>query len=278
MEETLQNSDVAGSVIKHVFDWCVAAGGNIVSALIIFFVGRFIISIIKRLVLAFMVKRKTDPGIIGFTRSLLGITLNILLAVVIVNRLGVETSSFAALIASAGVAIGMAFSGNLQNFAGGIIILVLRPFKVGDFIEAQTVSGTVKDVQIFHTIIVTPDNKIVYVPNGSLSSGVISNYSQSDIRRLEWTYGVEYGSDIQKVEEIARQAIATDSRILDTPEPFVAVSALADSSVKVVIRVWVKNDDYWSVNFDMNKYIYDSFNKSGISFPFPQVTVHTVKG
>jgi small conductance mechanosensitive channel len=275
MKESLQHFTDIEAVFKHIFDWCVNAGGNLIGALLIFVIGRFIIKLIKRLVFSFMEKRKADPSIIGFVRSLLNITLNILLAIAIVNRLGIETTSFAALLASAGVAIGMAFSGNLQNFAGGIIILVLRPFKVGDFIESQTISGTVKEIQIFHTILTTPDNKTVYIPNGSLSSGTITNYNQNATRRVEWTFSVEYGEDVNKVEEIVKSTIANDKRILTSPEPFFAVNALDSSSVNVIIRVWVNNSDYWPVRFDMNRNIYEAFNNAGISFPFPQITVHT---
>ena len=275
MKESLQHFTDIEAVFKHIFDWCVNAGGNLIGALLIFVIGRFIIKLIKRLVFSFMEKRKADPSIIGFVRSLLNITLNILLAIAIVNRLGIETTSFAALLASAGVAIGMAFSGNLQNFAGGIIILVLRPFKVGDFIESQTISGTVKEIQIFHTILTTPDNKTVYIPNGSLSSGTITNYNQNATRRVEWTFSVEYGEDVNKVEEIVKSTVANDKRILTSPEPFFAVNALDSSSVNVIIRVWVNNSDYWPVRFDMNRNIYEAFNNAGISFPFPQITVHT---
>lgn len=275
MRESFEHVTDIEAIFKHIFDWCVNAGGNLIGALLIFIIGRFVIKIIKKLVFSFMEKRKTDPSITGFVRSLLNITLNILLAVAIVNRLGIETTSFAALLASAGVAIGMAFSGNLQNFAGGIIILVLRPFKAGDFIESQTISGTVKEIQIFHTILTTPDNKTVYIPNGSLSSGTITNYNQNPTRRVEWIFNVEYGADISKVEEIVKEVVGADKRILDNPEPFFAVNALDSSSVNVIIRAWVNNADFWPVRFDMNRSIYEAFNKAGISFPFPQLTVHT---
>jgi small conductance mechanosensitive channel len=146
---------------------------------------------------------------------------------------------------------------------------------VGDFIESQTISGTVKEIQIFHTILTTPDNKTVYIPNGSLSSGTITNYNQNATRRVEWTFSVEYGEDVNKVEEIVKSTIANDKRILTSPEPFFAVNALDSSSVNVIIRVWVNNSDYWPVRFDMNRNIYEAFNNAGISFPFPQITVHT---
>ena len=275
MRESFEHVTDIEAIFKHIFDWCVNAGGNLIGALLIFIIGRFVIKIIKKLVFSFMEKRKTDPSITGFVRSLLNITLNILLAVAIVNRLGIETTSFAALIASAGLAVGMALSGNLQNFAGGLIILILKPYKVGDFIESQTISGTVKEIQIFHTILTTPDNKLVYIPNGSLSSGTITNYNQNPTRRVEWIFNVEYGADISKVEDIVKEVVGADKRILDNPEPFFAVNALDSSSVNVIIRAWVNNADFWPVRFDMNRSIYEAFNKAGISFPFPQLTVHT---
>ncbi|WP_373736419.1 mechanosensitive ion channel family protein, partial [Bacteroides heparinolyticus] len=155
--------------------------------------------------------------------------------------------------------------------------LLLRPYKVGDWIESQGVSGTVREIQIFHTILTTADNKVIYIPNGALSSGTVINYSKEDTRRVDWVIGVEYGEDYNKVEETVRRIIAADKRILNTPEPFLALHALADSSVNVVIRVWVKSQDYWGVYFDMNRIIYSEFNKEGISFPFPQLTVHQAK-
>ena len=203
--------------------------------------------------------------------------LTVLLIVAIVNKLGVETTSFAALLASAGVAVGMALSGNLQNFAGGLIVLLFRPYKVGDWIESQGESGTVREIQIFHTILTTADNKVVYIPNGALSSGTIVNYSREDTRRIEWIIGVEYGENFDKIEDVTRRIIAADSRILDTPTPFIALHALDASSVNIVIRVWVKSEDYWGVYFDINKTIYAVYNKEGIGFPFPQLTVHQAK-
>ena len=224
-----------------------------------------------------LAKRRVDAGIQSFTKSLVNILLTVLLIVAIVNKLGVETTSFAALLASAGVAVGMALSGNLQNFAGGLIVLLFRPYKVGDWIESQGESGTVREIQIFHTILTTADNKVVYIPNGALSSGTIVNYSREDTRRVEWVIGVEYGENFDKVEEVTRRLIADDKRILDTPAPYIALQTLDASSVNVVIRVWVKSPDYWDVYFDMNRTIYATFNKEGIGFPFPQLTIHQAK-
>lgn len=265
-------------LVQQLIDWGVGAGGRIIGAVIIFVVGRFLISFIKKLVSKLLMKRRIDAGIQSFVMSLVNILLMLLLVIAIIGKLGVETTSFAALLASAGVAVGMALSGNLQNFAGGLIVLLFRPFKVGDFIESQGVSGTVREIQIFHTILTTADNKVIYIPNGALSSGTVTNYSREETRRVDWVIGVEYGEDYSKVESTVRRILATDSRILQTPEPFVALHALDASSVNVVIRVWVKSGDYWGVYFDMNKTIYAVFNEEGIGFPFPQLTVHQAKG
>ena len=263
--------------IQQLIDWSVSAGGRIIGAIIIFVVGRFLISFLKKMVAKLLAKRQVDPSIQSFVKSLVNILLTILLIIAVIGKLGVETTSFAALLASAGVAIGMALSGNLQNFAGGLIVLLFRPFKVGDWIESQGVSGTVREIQIFHTILTTADNKVIYIPNGALSSGTVTNYSHEDTRRVEWVVGVEYGENYDKVESTVRRILSGDSRILATPEPFVALHALDASSVTVVIRVWVKSGDYWGVYFDMNKAIYSVFNKEGIGFPFPQLTVHQAR-
>lgn len=261
-------------VIQQVITFCVDAGKSILLAAVIFIAGRFLISVINRLVAQMMERRKIDATIQSFLRSFINILLTILLLISVVSALGVNTTSFAALLASAGVAVGMALSGNLQNLAGGLIILLFKPYKVGDYVDAQGVSGTVKEIQIFHTVLVTPDNKIIYVPNGSLSSGSVTNYSLSQLRRVDWTVGVEYGTETEKVRQTVLDLIKKDGRILTEPAPFIALSALADSSVNITIRVWVKNEDYWGVFFDMNQNIYEVFNREGISFPFPQVTVH----
>lgn len=264
-------------LMERLMNWGVETGGRIIGAVLIFIIGRLLISFLNKMVARLLVRRKVELSIQSFVRSLINILLTVLLIVAVIGKLGVETTSFAALLASAGVAVGMALSGNLQNFAGGLIVLLFRPFKVGDFIESQGVSGTVREIQIFHTILTTPDNKVIYIPNGALSSGTVTNYSREDTRRVEWVIGVEYGENYDKVESTVRRMMAADSRILTTPAPFVALHALSDSSVNVVIRVWVKSADYWDVYFDMNKKVYSVFNEEGIGFPFPQLTVHQGK-
>lgn len=252
-------------------------GWTIIKAVIVFIVGRFVIRMINKLVRRILTKRDFDPSVKTFVGSLVNVTLMILLIISVVGALGVQTTSFAALLASAGVAIGMALSGNLSNFAGGLIILLFKPYKVGDYIESQGVGGTVKEIQIFHTILVTPDNRNIFIPNGSLSSGVVVNTSNETTRRVDWTFGVEYGSDYDRVKEVILSVLAKDNRIFNDPAPFIELSQLADSSVNVVVRVWVKSSDYWSVYFAMNREIYATFNAEGIGFPFPQLTVHQAK-
>lgn len=251
-----------------------ALGLTLLKALLVFLVGRLLIGLVNKLVKRILQKRDIEPSVKTFVGSLVNVVLTVLLLVSVVGALGVQTTSFAALLASAGVAIGMALSGNLANFAGGLIILLFKPFKVGDYIEAQGTGGTVKEIQIFHTILVTPDNKVVYIPNGSLSSGVSTNFSRQATRRVDWTFSVDYGEDYDKVKEVIQAVLARDSRILADPAPFIALHALAESSVNIVVRVWVNSADYWDVYFGINQAVYTTFNEKGINFPFPQLTVH----
>lgn len=261
-------------IIEKLIEQSIEVGKNILAAVIVFIVGRFLISLLKRMMTSMMEKRKIEITIQTFLHSLVNILLNILLVIAVIGALGINTASFAALLASAGVAIGMALSGNLQNLAGGLIVLLFKPYKVGDWIEAQGVSGSVAEIQIMHTLLTTVDNKIVYVPNGAMSSGTIINYSRKETRRIEWIVGVDYGEDIDKVKNIIDTLIAADERILKEPAPYIALHALDSSSVNVTIRVWVPTAEYWNVYFDMNKKIYDEFNKQGVNFPFPQLTIH----
>jgi small conductance mechanosensitive channel len=242
-------------------------------ATLIFIVGRIIIGIVNRLLRQVMEKRNVEASIRSFLSSLINVLMIILLIIAIIGTFGVETTSFAALLASAGVAIGMALSGNLSNFAGGLIILLFKPFKVGDFISAQGSDGTVSEIQIFHTVLITGDNKRIYIPNGALSSGSVTNFNVPT-RRVEWIIGIDYGSDYRQVKSIVEEILAADGRILADPAPFIALKALADSSVNIIIRVWVNSSDYWDVYYDINRRIYDTFNARGINFPFPQLTVH----
>ncbi|MBO5079599.1 MAG: mechanosensitive ion channel [Bacteroidaceae bacterium] len=268
-------SEMVNEFIAKTLNSCIDLGGRILAALIIFIIGKLIVNWINRLFAKMLEKRKVDASIQSFLKSIVNITLLVLLFLAVIGKLGIELTSFAALLASAGVAIGMALSGNLSNFAGGVIILVFRPYKVGDYIEASTgASGTVTDIQIFHTVLTTPDNRIVFAPNGAMSGAVVTNYSRKDTRRVDFSFGVEYGTDFELAKSTIMEIISKDSRILKDPAPFIELGALAESSVNITVRVWVNAADYWGVNFDMNKNVYATFNEKGISFPFPQLTVH----
>ena len=270
----LGNSEYVQELINKGIDLGVEAGKSIIIAIIIYFVGKGLISLINRMLVGMMVRKNIDPAIQSFTKSLVNILLMVLLVISVVSALGVNTTSFAALLASAGVAVGMALSGNLQNLAGGIVILLFRPFRVGDYIEAQGTGGTVTEIQIFHTILTTADNKKIYLPNGALSSGNITNYSKEPQRRVDFTVGVEYGEDIDKVRKALSDILSMDERVLQEPAPVIVLGSLADSSVNMSVRVWVKSENYWSVYFETNEKIYNEFNRLGINFPYPQLTIH----
>lgn len=261
-------------LIQEVIELSVSAGKSLLLAAAIFIAGRFLINLINRLIAQMLERKKVEPTIQTFLKSFINILLTILLIISVVSALGVNTTSFAALLASAGVAVGMALSGNLQNLAGGLILLLFKPYKVGDYIDAQGVSGSVKAIQIFHTIITTTDNKEIYVPNGALSSGSVINYSHNELRRVDLCIGVEYGTEVDKVRNAVIEIFKSDSRILQTPAPFVELSELADSSINFTIRMWVENANYWDVYFETTRKIYEEFNRKGIGFPFPQVQIH----
>lgn len=268
------NSESMQTLIEKGIDLGIEAGKSIIIAVVTYFVGKTLISLVKRMLSGMMERRNVDPAIQSFAKSLANILLMILLAISVVSALGVNTTSFAALLASGGVAVGMALSGNLQNLAGGIVILLFRPFRVGDYIEAQGTGGTVGEIQIFHTILTTPDNKKIYLPNGALSSGNITNYSKEPLRRVDFTVAVEYGEDIDKVRKALKEILDRDERVLQEPTPVIVLGALADSSVNITVRVWVKSENYWNVFFETNETIYNEFNRQGINFPYPQLTIH----
>ena len=252
MFSTTITGEMVNDFIAKALNSGIELGGRILAALIIFIIGKFLINWANKLFATTLQKRNVDASIQSFLKSIVNITLLVMLFLAVIGKLGIELTSFAALLASVGVAVGMALSGNLSNFAGGVIILVFRPYKVGDYIEASTgASGTVTDIQIFHTVLTTPDNKVIFAPNGAMSSAVVTNYSRKETRRLDFTFGVEYGTDFQQARTILMEIINQDTRILKDPTPFVEIGALADSSVNITVRVWVNASDYWAVNFDM---------------------------
>lgn len=249
-------------------------GLKILLALVVYWVGKFLIDLLYKFVKHTLEKRKIDLSVNSFLLSLIRIVMMFVLIITIIGILGINTSSFVALFASAGVAIGMALSGTLQNFAGGVMILLFKPYKIGDWIEAAGVSGGVKEIQIFNTILTTADNKIIIVPNGKLSNDMIINYSKGGTRRVDWCFNISYGDNYDKAKEILTQFINEDKRIMQDPAPAILLDKLADSSVQVALRVWVDGADYWSVLYDMNERVYKEFGKYGLSFPVPKMNVN----
>ncbi|MFA6727913.1 MAG: mechanosensitive ion channel domain-containing protein [Prevotella sp.] len=261
-------------MIDKLLEQGASLGLTLIKAFLIFIIGHYLIKLINKIIKRILARRDIEMSVKTFVGSLVNVVLTILLIISVVGALGVQTASFAALLASAGVAVGMALSGNLSNFAGGLIILLFKPFKVGDYIEGQGTGGTVKEIQIFHTILVTIDNRTVYIPNGALSSGAVVNFSRQDTRRIEWTFSIDYGENYDKVKQVIESILARETRILPDPVPFIALNTLADSSVNVIVRVWVKSENYWNVYYDINQAVYTTFNEQGIDFPFPQLTIH----
>lgn len=249
-------------------------GPKLLLAIIVLFVGLYIIKKLTKTLSKMMKKRELDESLRPFFATMISVVLKTLLVISVMGMVGIEMTSFIAILGAAGLAIGMALSGTLQNFAGGVIILIFRPFKVGDFIEAQGHMGTVKEIQIFNTILLTPDNKTIIVPNAPLSTGTMVNFSAQSQRRVDFTFGIGYNDDIDKTKSVLMGLINADGRILKDPEPFVAVSELADSSVNFVVRVWVEAANYWPVFFAMNENVKKEFDKQNISIPYPQQDVH----
>lgn len=252
-------------------------------AILVFYAGKYIIRKLYNFVYGILHRRQVEASLSTFVLSLVRIVLYFILIVTVIGILGIETSSFLALFASAGVAIGMALSGTLQNFAGGVLILLLKPFKVGDYIEAQGFAGTVTRIEIFNTIICTPDNKSIIIPNGGLSTGSINNYSIQPYRRVDWSVGISYGESVDRARTLLLDLLRKDPRILweektgmpSVKAPVVVVAELADSSVNLSVRAWVASADYWGVYFDHNEEFYNAITAApGLSFPFPQLDVH----
>ena len=253
---------------------------KVLIAIVVFYVGRFIIRKIAQLLENIFNKKHVDLSLKTFVLSFTNILLYFILIVSIIGILGLETSSFLAIFASAGVAIGMALSGTLQNFAGGVLILILKPYRVGDYIEAQGFAGTVKEVLMFNTVITTPDNKTILIPNGALSTGSINNYSVQPMRRVDWALSIQYGDDFNKASEAIKEIVNSDDRVVkDNPSQavFVGLKDLGDSAVVLTIRAWCKSADYWGLYFDINQRMYAELPDKGIHFPFPQLDVHLVK-
>lgn len=285
--------------ITNITDFAI----NLAIAITVFYVGKFIIKKLYKLVQKILLRRHVDQSLTTFTLSFVKIVLYFILLIIVIGIIGIETSSFLALFASAGVAIGMALSGTLQNFAGGVLILLLKPYKIGDYIEAQGYAGTVKEIQIFHTVICTPDNKSIIIPNGGLSTGSINNYSKEEYRRVDWEIGISYGDNVETARKVILDILNKDERVVKKyieddmqlrgisvdsvslatfgkmvdRAPVVILSKLADSSVVITARAWTASANYWGLMGDINETIYNELPKHGLSFPFPQMDIHVKK-
>ena len=259
------------------YGFLIEYGVQFIVAIVLLLAGFWIIKKIVKAIKKVMEKSKVDDTLIPFLLSLVSMSLKILLVISVISYFGIPMTSFVALIAAAGLAVGMALSGTLQNFAGGVILLIIKPFKVGDFIEAQGYMGVVNEIQIFNTILTTTDNKWVIIPNGGLSTGALVNYSSEKTRRVDLVFGIGYGDDIDKAKEIIASVMNKHKAVLSSPEPFIGVIELADSSVNLVTRIWVNAADYWDLFFYMQEYVKKEFDKQGISIPFPQHDVHMIK-
>ncbi|MDE6116007.1 MAG: mechanosensitive ion channel [Duncaniella sp.] len=278
MLKNMSFDQLVDTIVRDVVHFAI----SLAVAILVFYAGKFIINRLYSFTESILSKRKIEPSLTTFTLSLVRIVLYFILIVTVIGILGIETSSFLALFASAGVAIGMALSGTLQNFAGGVLILLLKPYKIGDYIEAQGYSGTVTKIEMFNTTICTPDNKSIIIPNGGLSTGTINNYSTQQYRRVDWTIGISYSDDFKKAQSALAGMLRDDSRVIQSPipgtpvkEPMVRLANLADSAIEITVRAWVESSEYWNVYFDFNERVYAELEKAaGVSFPFPQLDVH----
>jgi len=268
--EFLKNNGIDSTTV-------VTLGKNIVIALVIFYVGRIAISLVVRGLRKLMQRQEVDKTLETFVCNLVRMALLVVVIIAAISALGIETTSFIAIFGAAGLAVGLALQGSLSNFAAGVLIVLFRPYRVGDYVEAAGVSGTIEQVQILTTMLVTPDNKQVVVPNSQIMNSIITNYSAKDTRRVDMVVGVSYSDDLDQVRKLLEEMVAADDRILQDPACTIAVSELADSSVNFVLRPWVKAADYWGVKFDLTEAIKKRFDKEGISIPFPQQDVHLHK-
>ena len=242
-------------------------GLRLLGSVVVLLIGLWIIKIIIRRIRRGLDKGKMDESLKPFLTSMMSITLKTLLVISVLGMMGIQMTSFIAVIGAAGLAVGLALSGTLQNFAGGVMILLFKPFKVGDFIKAQGYAGSVKEIQIFNTILNTEDKQTIIIPNGGLATGSMVNFSTEPKRRVDWTFGIGYGDDVDKAKSVLMNLINEDGRILKEPEPFIALAELGNSSVNLTVRVWVNSADFWGVFFDMNEKVYKTFSKEGLNIP-----------
>jgi small conductance mechanosensitive channel len=273
-ENTTQTTESSFTNPDWIMEKIVEYGTSLLFAVAVIVIGFWIVKRINKLVRRTFEKKDFDPSLETFLASTIAISLRILVIITALSQLGIEMTSFVALLGAAGLAIGMAFSGTLSNLAGGVMILFFKPYRVGDFIEAQGEKGTVKELRIFNTILITLDNKTVIIPNGPLANGNMINYSTQTKRRVDFTVGIAYGDDYDTAKNTLLEFVKDDPRIIDAEDNFIGLVELADSSVNLTLRVWCKTEDYWAVFFNMNERIYKEFGSKGLNIPFPQMDVH----
>ena len=269
----MENIDIE-NIISKVWEMLTVYGLKIIAAVIVFVVGRWIAKLLKNVTQKVMTKKNVDPTVVSFLVNLIYIALLTFVVLAALGQLGIQTTSFIAVIGAAGLAIGLALQGSLANFAAGFLMIIFRPFKVGDLIEAAGVLGVVEEIQVFTTQLKTPDNKTIIIPNAKLTADNITNFTAKATRRVDLVCGIGYGDDIDKAKKVLTDIMTQDERILKDPSPTIAVVELADSSVNFVVRPWVKTADYWNVYFDTTENIKKRFDAEGISIPFPQRDVH----
>jgi small conductance mechanosensitive channel len=274
MENLGIDNESINSLADMASGYILTYGLRLLGAVIALIIGFWLVKRFGKILNNFFEKRNIEPSLASFLRSFISMALKALVVISVLSMVGIEMTSFIAILGAAGLAIGLALSGTLQNFAGGVILLLLKPFKVGDFIEAQGFMGTVSEIQIFNTILRTPDNKVIIIPNGPLATNSLTNFSTMPTRRVDWVFGIAYGDSFPKAKSVLLKLLENDLRILKDPEPFIVLSKLNDSSVDLTVRVWVDSADYWAVFFEMQEKVYDTFAREGINIPFPQMDVH----
>ncbi|MGO2498210.1 MAG: small-conductance mechanosensitive channel MscS [Vibrio litoralis] len=267
----------AGKWLESHSELFIQYGVNILAAIVILFIGNIIVKTISNSVAKLLEKKQMDQAVVHFISSLVRYVLFVIVLIAALGKVGVQTASVVAVIGAAGLAVGLALQGSLANFAAGVLIVAFRPFKAGDYVEIGGVAGSVESIQIFQTVLTTPDNKMIVVPNGSVISSAIVNYSRHATRRIDYVIGVSYKADLKKTKEVITRVLESESRLLQTPAPTVGVVALADSSVNFVVRPWVKTAEYWDVYFDLLQAIKEELDAEGIEIPFPQMDVHLNK-
>ncbi len=266
-------------LMNTALEMVLSYGPRLLLAVITLIVGLWLIKLLRKIIKKAFENRQVELSLSRFLLSLIDITLKILLVISVVSMVGVQMTSFIALLGAAGLAVGMSLSGTLQNFAGGVVILLLKPFRVGEFIEAQGHMGTVEEIQIFNTVLKTPANQVIFVPNGALSTSSVVNYSREKTRRMDVTFGISYGDDIEKARKVIRSIIDKDARILKEPAgPMIAVQTLNDSSVDLLLRIWLKTEDFWDFHWEIKEKVKKGFDDNDITIPFPQRDVHLDKG